>query len=277
VLGIVPILALLFVAVAVVLWAATLFLQGYLYSEPVEQAYWRAPAAGLVMALFVGFWCSLDYKNPGRYGSLLDVGEASDNTKFAKFWSIRNGQGILYTLKKDAKGRGDYYDANGKRWSRQDAEGIMEGILVEDKDNQKIRFNAEREKDGKFKVDPGQGTVRYVEDGGKHRIMTDQYIGQLTEYHSGLLMANLFLNLVHLVAWFLCLWLLLRFQWGHAIGLAFVAWLVLTFFLPPLFKKTEELARQKAAQPASTRLFRPPGRGPALVAGPRFRSPGRFL
>jgi len=45
--------------------AGTVFIQGYIYSEPVEQVYWRAPAAALIVALFVAFWCSLDYKSPG--------------------------------------------------------------------------------------------------------------------------------------------------------------------------------------------------------------------
>jgi len=250
VLGLVPILALLFLAVAVILWAGTVFLQGYVYSEPVEQVYWRAPLAGLIMTLFVGLWCSFDYKNPGRYGSVFDVAAASDNTRYDKFWSERNGQEILYSLKKDAKGRGDYYDANGKRWNRRGTDGIMTAITVEDKDGQKIRFEAELTSDGRFKTND-QDVVRYIEKEGKHRVMTDNYPGQLSEARSGIVAANLFLNFLHLIAWFLCLWLLLRFQWGHALGLACVAWLVLTFFLPPLFKKTEDLAKQRATQATS--------------------------
>lgn len=260
-LGLVPILALLFLAVAVILWAGTLFLQGYIYSEPVEQVYWRAPVAGLIMALFIGLWCSFDYKNPGRYGSVFDVAAASDNTRFDKFWSERNGQEILYTLKKDAKGRGDYYDPNGKRWNRRGTDGIMNAIIVEDKDGQKIRFEAELTSDGRFKTND-QDVVRYVEKEGKHRVMTDNYPGQLSEARSGIVAANLFLNFLHLIVWFLCLWLLLRFQWGHALGLACVAWLVLTFFLPPLFKKTEDLAKQRAAQATSSiQLFGPANGG----------------
>ena len=108
-----------------------------------------------------------------------------------------------------------------------------------------------KSKDGNFKVND-QDVVRYVEADGKHRVMTDNYIGQLSEARSGIVAANLFLNVLHLIAWFLCLWLLLRFQWGHALGLAFVAWLVLTFFLPPLFKKTEDLAKQRATQATSS-------------------------
>ena len=95
--------------------------------------------------------------------------------------------------------------------------------------------------------------------------MTDNAPGWLSEPRSGVVAANLFLNVVHAILWFLCLWLLLRFQWGHAFGLACVAWLVLTFFLPPLFKRTEDLAKQKAAQSTtSTHLFLPAGTGSYL-------------
>ena len=45
------------------------------------------------------------------------------------------------------------------------------------------------------------------------------------------------LNVLHLGVWFVCLWLLLRFQWSHALGLAAAVWLVLTLtFLPPLLQ-----------------------------------------
>ena len=92
--------------------------------------------------------------------------------------------------------------------------------------------------------------------------MSDSAPGWLSVPRTGVVAANLFLNLVHGIVWFLCLWLLLRFQWGHALGLAFVGWLVLTFFLPPLFKRTEDLAKQKAAQAtASIRLSFPAGAG----------------
>jgi hypothetical protein len=268
VIGLLPILALLFLGVAVVLWAGTVVIQGYIYSEPVEQAYWRAPVTALVVTLFVAFWCSLDYKSPGRYGSFFDVASASDDTRFDKFLSVKNNRETVYTFRKDAKGRGDYYDDGGRKWNRADTDGIVQAIIVEDKDGQKIRFEADLTKDGKFKLDPDRGTARYVEASGKHRVMTDSAPGWLSVPRTGVVAANLLLNLVHGIVWFLCLWLLLRFQWGHALGLAFVGWLVLTFFLPPLFKRTEDLAKQKAAQAtASIRLSFPAGTGNYLPPG----------
>jgi ABC-type transport system involved in cytochrome bd biosynthesis fused ATPase/permease subunit len=41
--------------------------------------------------------------------------------------------------------------------------------------------------------------------------------------------------------------LLLRFQWGHAFGLALVLWLIMTLTIAPmLFKRTEDAARNNA-------------------------------
>jgi hypothetical protein len=245
----VPTLALLFLGITVVLWAGTLFLQGYIYSEPVAQAYWRAPLAGVILTVFLAFWCYLDYRSPGRYGALHDV-STSDEERYDRFWAVKKGQEIPFTAKKTAKGRREYYDAQGRPWSRSDTEGVVEAIVIEDKEHQRIRFDAELTPDGKFKAAQEQ-PVNYVEAGGQGRIMTDSAPGKIPIRRSGLLVANLLLNLLHLGLWFAGLWLLMRFQWSHALGLAFVAWLVLTFILPALFKKTEDLAKQQPV-PSST-------------------------
>ena len=42
----------------------------------------------------------------------------------------------------------------------------------------------------------------------------------MTRTRSSLLWGNLLLNLAHLLVWFLAFWLLLEFQWSHALGLA---------------------------------------------------------
>jgi hypothetical protein len=83
--------------------------------------------------------------------------------------------------------------------------------------------------------------------GGRGRIMSEDSIGYLPRPRRGLRFFNLFLNGLHLAVWFLCLWLVLRFQWAHALGLAFVSWLALTFLLPALFSKAEETARQRSS------------------------------
>ena len=56
------ILLVLGVALIVVLWVGTAVLQSYLYTESSPELYWRAPAAGLAIALFVTFWWLLATK-----------------------------------------------------------------------------------------------------------------------------------------------------------------------------------------------------------------------
>ncbi len=238
------VLALAFFGISILLWAGTMFFQGYIYSEPVDGLYWRAPLAGLILTLFATFWCRLDYRSPGKYNTLFDF-SARENEEFPKFWSLKKGKEILYVRKTIGQGRIEYRDEHGRPWSRSDAEGVMEAIVIE-KDGQRIRFDAQLTPDGKFKITEGQ-PASYVETTGRHRVMTDDYIGRLSEVRGGMVAANLLLNFFHFLLWFACLWLILRYQWGHACGLAIVIWLVATLtLLPMMFKKAEDLSRERA-------------------------------
>src|SRR5439155_8961007 len=91
-------------------------------------------------------------------------------------------------------------------------------------------------------VGPGaEQPLRYRDSRG--RVMTEDAIGRLSTTRWGLLWGNLFLNLIHFLLWFVCLWLLLRFQWSHALGLAVILWLIMTIFgVPALLAKVETAA-----------------------------------
>jgi hypothetical protein len=82
-----------------------------------------------------------------------------------------------------------------------------------------------------FKAD--RATRRYVEEVGP-RYMTDEQLGWIYTPQRGLAWAVAAINLAHLLVWFLALWLLLRFQWGHALGLAFVLWIAMTLVIVPM-------------------------------------------
>jgi hypothetical protein len=246
VLDLLPTFLVVFLALAIFLWAGALFFQGYLYSEPASQLYWRAPAAGGVLALFLAFWCFLDYRHPGRYNATWFEPTANDDEVFNRFWSVKGNREILYVGRKNAHGLLEYRDPAGNPWNRSDADGVVEAIIVEDKDGQRIRFNAELTEDKKFKTVPGE-PVRYVESDGRGRVMTETYVGTLPVSHWGTSLAKTLLTLIHLGLWFACLWLLLHFQWGHALGLAVVLWLTLSLtVLPIIFTKAEETAKQHA-------------------------------
>jgi hypothetical protein len=257
-----PTLALIFAAVTALFWAGTLFFQAYIYSEPVADLYWRAPLAAFALSLFLGFWCMLAYRNPGRYsGSFLEF-SASEVEQYDKFVSVKNGKETVYTARRNSQGNLEYRSPNGRPWNRSDADGIVEAIIVEEKDGTKSRFEAELTPDRKFKAGPGQ-EERYVEVGGRGRVMTDQYIGRVYTERRGREFAYILLNLAHLADWFLCLWLLLRFQWSHALGLAVVLWLVMMLAVFPLLAaRTKAAVQEKPAsrEPAAALLQSSRGR-----------------
>jgi hypothetical protein len=250
---------LIFLAATVVLWAGTLFFQGAIYSEPASHLYWRAPLGGLVVTLFLVFWSYLEYRRPASYGPVFDFTSVEDE-QFPKLWGVKNGREILFVPHKTAKGRTEYRNPdNGKLWTRSDPEGIMEAVIVEDKDGGKFRFNAELTPDGKFRLPPGE-PARYREQEGRHREMTDQEIGVVHVRHWGRVLANIVLNLLHLAVWVGCLWLVLDFQGWHALGLALIVWLIMTLtIVPPLFKRTDDTAhQQRIATPTTARAVDPP-------------------
>jgi hypothetical protein len=72
---------------------------------------------------------------------------------------------------------------------------------------------------------------------------------------------NLLLNFGFLAVWFLCLWLLLRFQWSHALGLAVVFWLVMVLIIMPMILKPAESVRKERLPPKTT----PTATSPSLV------------
>jgi hypothetical protein len=237
------ILLLIGVTLAVLLWVGTVWFQGYIYSEPVPQAYWRAPAAALVITLFWAVWCNLNYRNPGKYPGQLQF-DSGEDRRFDKLWAVRDGKETLYTMRKSPRGQPEYVDLlSGRPWQQH-----PDAILIEENPGERVRFEAERDKDGKFRI--VRGSLRYVDERGRE--MKEDLLGLLTIRKGGLLFMNLFLNLVHLAVWFLALWLLLRFQWSHALGLAFVFWLLMTFtVLHMVLYKAEEAGRNRLAPTAT--------------------------
>jgi hypothetical protein len=119
--------------------------------------------------------------------------------------------------------------------------GVL-AIVIKDADGTEHRFN---------KVNPSSdpADVQYVDERG-WVIEENKYGPNGEPYVSrwGRFLVNLFLNFFHLVLWFLCLWLLLRFQWPHALGFAVVMWLIVTLsILPMMLSQAGEIALQGRA------------------------------
>ncbi len=241
--SVVVILALLWLALVLLLWFGSAWFQDFLYSEPAAQLYWRAPVAGAILIGWLGFWCYLDYKRPGRYPAPYDF-SASEKRSFDELWSMREGKKVQYKRSSAGKGafggRVEFKETSFpyRTWQRSEAIIVME-------DGAEVRFEAERDKDNNFKVQTGS-ELRYVDPKG--RVMTESSLGQLYTFRWSVFFVFAFLNLFLLVLWFACLWLLIRFQWAHALGLAAMFWLLsVALIVPMVLAKAEEAARTPAA------------------------------
>jgi hypothetical protein len=250
-------LLLVTVALAVFLWAGTLFFQGYIYTEPAENLYWRGPAAGGILGVFLGLWCLLSYSSPDDYGTLVDF-SPTISASFTEFKSQQQSEDKPTPFKK--KGAA-FLDPNGRKWDIRGANGIVKYIYVPLDDGKEVKFEVELNEKGNFKKERGVDTVRYLEVGGS-RVITDDQLraGEWSAFSTGLFFVNLLLNLLHLGVWFGCLWVLLGFQWPHALGLGLVMWLVMTLaagpmLLTPAANAGREAARETKETKTSARAF----------------------
>ena len=277
-------LVLLLVAfvLSVLFWVGSLWFQAYIYESPSDGLVWRAPAAGAALAAFLALWCLLDYRTGSVQANVAKVPydtwwdftitKTYPPQPVKKFWSVKNDQEgkekVTEYVQRKTGGLGSglqYVDPqnDNKPWSREGS-GIVQAVILEE-DGRKVRFNAQLMPDGKFKDEP----ARYVEEGGT-RTLTELDIkrGQMTETYSSRLVVYVLLNALHLGLWFVCFWLLLRYQWTHALGLAvvfFVATSLLVFSL--LMSLTREAVRQKPETPPAAAL-RWRAAAPMLAEGP---------
>lgn len=227
-----------FVVLSLLLAAWTMFFQGYIYNEPAEAIYWRAPAAAAALTLFLSLWIVLDYRSverlndEGRYRPLHEASTSETETYENITIINRDGKEEHYVLQGDRK----YRNKSGKEPPQRPRK-----VIVSHKNGEKHVFTPV-EKDGKF---------RYTEEGKPSRIMEENYIGQIGIFHFGWLAVTLLLNFGLLIVWFLTLWLLLHFQWSHALGLAFGFWLVNLFVLPMMLTQAEKVRKERLPPPAA--------------------------
>jgi hypothetical protein len=245
VLTLILVLLLLWFVLGVLLAAWTLWFQGYIYSEPAPGVWWRAAAAGTALTVAVCLWVVLDYRAPGRYRTLFEFSGQEEQKPYPELRIRRDGREEVYLLRKDERGRPEYRRDKDNRLlpARPDKIIAVEG-------GQQHVYLPERDAKGNFKVETGQ-SLRYYEEGNPGQYMVEGG-GRVASYRFGRLVLDLFLNALHFVVWWAVLWLLLRFQWSHALGLAIAFWAAMTLFvLPPLLTRAEEVARQRAAAQAA--------------------------
>jgi hypothetical protein len=228
--------------ITVLLAALTLLLQSSFYTEPVGDLQWRAPAAGGGIALFLVLWVIFDYNSPGNYREVQQFSYVDDIT----FTELR------------------FLDDDGKKehvYSRRHERWLHDGKLCDLPSHPTRRIIAvynnelcpfEPPLDERHSPRPENGVVHYY-NRDKGWEMVAGKLGYVTVARPWQLIGNLLLNVLHLAVWFVCLWLLLKFQWSHAFGLAVVFWLAMTFVaLPGLLDRAEEVYKERHPPTAPT-------------------------
>jgi hypothetical protein len=249
--------------------AWTVWFQNYAYLEAVDGVYWRAPLVGTILALYLCFWCVLSYravradpKSPNPYATTFTFNPTRDQV-YPVIWTVTHSRQPAEDGKaeEDVQTRTRYElvkTPNGPAHYRKD--GLVNGaelpprpeeIIVKDGDEE-VSFKPDRDAHGNFKVEEVGGyftpaqkkPLRYRNARG--RVMEEGNLGVLTYSRTGQIIVNCLLNFVHFVVWFVCLWLLLRFQLGHSILIALACWLAMTFcVIGPLFTRAETAARDQ--------------------------------
>ena len=222
----------------VILWVTTVFLQGYYYTEPTENIQWQAPAAGTLLAAFFTVWCLLLLNSAPAvgevpYDTLFRFSPHIDMQKepFREIWVVRKGEKEPVLYKRHGTvtaGQAQYEYRDTTIAARPYTWSNVEAVLVE-VDGQKMRFNVTPAPEGstyrELVADSGGWTMTEYERGPD---------GQPRAFRWSRFSATMMLNASHFLLWFLALWLLLRFNWPHALGLAVIFWLVMSLAILPM-------------------------------------------
>lgn len=233
------IFALLFVGLLVVLWAGSVYLQGWLYSDLASKLPLRAVAGAAVIAAFLTAWCAIYKEDPGRFDTLMNFSREKTEGVYHEIESVRRvGKEEQKPVKfvRNPGGRGattEFLTTDGQKpWMRSDSDGMVVAILVKEKDQpEPTRFNAKLEPGDKF---PASG-LRYVQPNA-NRYMDAASLGTIYRVRSWSIIGNLFANFLHLAIWVAVLCFIMRFEIGNAVAIAFAYWgLTMLVVQPALF------------------------------------------
>lgn len=259
------ILILVAISLTVVLWAGTFFFQGYIYTEPSPGIFWQAPAAAALLTFGYAIWSlalalasptspSNLVVNPIFFSPNIDMFDRPAPKivaikKNLKKSADKDGEKVIYEIKRDNRGRPYYADKSVKPHLWQSEYVIA--IEIE-KDGAPMRFDlmpTEEHQFRQFRSRDGWVITEYGEGP----------TGIPVRFSLWRLIVNVFFNLGHFVGWFIGLWLILRFQWMHALGLAAALWIIVTLtFLPMILGFAAEVSSDRqGVKTVAIELVRP--------------------
>lgn len=246
-------------------WGITLFFQRYLYNEPADKLPLRAAVAGVLLGCFVTFWVYVNTRAEGenKYGVIHQFSPNDKSAPVGKFQAVRtkldtNQKPIgeeTVTFEREQTDKGWRYLPNPKpagevRPFAVTASGYYtSALLLTDADGRPVRYEA-------VMANNAYTGPKYLfqEKGGDRTIELSR--GQdadpaeplsIVVPSGGVVFLAILLNVLHLVIWVACFWPILRFNLGHAIGLAVVFFALSTFIFMPLLFENNKVAKAPAA------------------------------
>lgn len=255
------ILAITLASLIVVLWGGTYFFQGYIYTEPSAGIFWQAPVVAAGLTLGFAVWCfSVALSNAASPTNIPinTIFNFSDQETMLrrpayKIWAIsldpnkKDEQPVEYVsirvpgrLNRDTfQYFHDPYGSDKHPWLPAGIGAIEMQATKEDPT--KKRFVEVPPDQGLFGgkldlVDTKQLQYRQFrsDDGWVMQEFEEGPTGLPFKRSWGRFLLNIFFNLAHFAAWFVGLWLILRYQWLHALGFAVVMWLAVTLLILPM-------------------------------------------
>src|SRR5262249_1336638 len=138
---------------------------GYIYTQPVEQIYWRAPAAGSAITLFLIIWIAIDYRavknNPDAqfpYGPIHLLSPSVSKSESEPFAAliVPNDKGGEDELKLDkvADARKGHAEYRNVKTNDPIPSTPLKIIVVEN--GERSVFEPDKDKNGKFIRESGQ-------------------------------------------------------------------------------------------------------------------------
>ena len=226
------------------IWVGTYLFQGYIYTEPSPGLYWQAPATGLILTFGFTIWCLVvalsKQARPGdlpidtvfRFSAKEDMLERPAKHIWAikrdpkKTGDEKDGERVKYRNERVKKNDYQYYEdttSANRPWHSQD----VIAIELEKDDGTMMRFDL-------APVGIGENRHFRTSDGWVMNEYVNGPTGIPVKFNVLRLLLNMLFNVAHFAAWFVCLWLLLRFRWPEALGFGAVMWLIVTLILLPV-------------------------------------------
>lgn len=200
----------------------SVWMQNYLYTQPVEGMVWRAPVASLVVVASFVIWMLVARSAPGEIKPLQEAPKAKESIYFREILVV-DAEGNEEIYRRTANERTGYRGNDSNR----PLPGTYSEVRVKASDEAKDFTVA-------FKRNKGaNGEVLFQDEQGRQ--MDPEYMGTIKEKPKGRFLLILFLNLIHFGAWIIAFAPVLGFNSGHAILMAFVGAVLANFTLLPYF------------------------------------------